>query len=100
MPAALTAMRISPALTSGSGRSCTWSTSGPPFFVITTARMRAPYGLEIDRVAVGEARHLQNAVDRPLLDRRVSGQDHDGLAVLGLGPDRGGDDVHALLAEA
>src|SRR5689334_1902295 len=39
MPAALTAMRISPGPGAGSGRSCTSITSGGPCLVITRARI-------------------------------------------------------------
>jgi hypothetical protein len=41
IPAALTAIRTSPAPTGGSGSSCTCRTSGPPCLVITTARIAA-----------------------------------------------------------
>ena len=39
MPAAATSMRTSPAFSSGSGRSCTCSTPGPPCLVMTIARI-------------------------------------------------------------
>src|SRR4051812_43310768 len=42
-PAARTAIRTSPAPTTGSGRSWTFSTSGPPVCVNTTALMRRTY---------------------------------------------------------
>src|SRR5438876_9512835 len=62
MPEAATAILTSPGPSSGSGRSSTFSTSGPPRLVITTARIALaayPIGLgglsEIDRPAVDEA---------------------------------------------
>src|SRR5690348_9632615 len=43
IPEALTAIRISPGPTGGSGRSWTSSTSGGPCLLMATALMRGPY---------------------------------------------------------
>src|SRR6476620_2943977 len=103
MPAALTAIRTSPAPTGGSGRSCTCSTSGPPFPVCTSAFTGSAYltgrGLQIDRAADREPVALENLGNRRFVRRGIGGQRHHrALAVL-LGTDGGGDDVDALLAE-
>src|SRR6478672_7676702 len=103
MPAALTAIRTSPAPTDGSGRSCTCSTSGPPFPVCTSAFTGSAYltgrGLQIDRATDRKAIQLEDLGDRRLVHRRVSRQSHHRTFAILLGANRGGDDVDALLSE-
>src|SRR5437868_2975154 len=93
IPAAATAMRTSPAPISGSGRSCTWSTPGPPCLVMTTARIAGatlPDGLgleplaEIHRPAVEEALGRHDLLHHRVGHRRIGRHDHRGEALAGL----------------
>src|SRR5919202_805496 len=107
IPAARTRTRTSPAPGRGSGRSSTFSTSGAPCSVITSARMaRGPY-LDADRAAGDEAVAVDDRVDHVLGHGRLGGHEHHRLeGSLGAAPfvvrpqsDGGRDHVDAGLAE-
>src|SRR5262245_57125866 len=100
MPAALTAIRTWPGPTGGSGRSSTRSTSGGPWRVMTTARIRTSRRvrarpssdlllsasrsqptLQIDSAAREEPALGGDLVDHGLRHGRIGRQRHDGLVV-------------------
>src|SRR5204862_439226 len=103
IPAARTAIRISPAPTVGSGRSCTRSTSGGPTLVSTTARMAPPYpgsaGLEVHRTARVKTVELEDLLEELVRHGSVGRQRQHRLAARRLRSDGRRTDVHSVGAE-
>src|SRR5450759_5188942 len=108
IPDAATSIRTWPGSISGSGRSCTSSTPGPPCLVITTARIAGEpnRSAEIHRPAVDEALGGDDLLDHLAGHRGVGGHDHRRqppvlpvLASVGRVADRRGGDVDAVRAE-
>src|SRR5688500_3817333 len=81
MPAARTAIRTSPALTGGSGRSSTRRTSGPPCPVRTTARMGRLYA-HAPRRALSSVVRADLAADRGVVRGPAVARVAPGAAVL------------------
>src|SRR6202035_416468 len=78
IPAAATSIRTWPGASTGSGRSCTSSTPGPPCLVITTARIAGQpnRSAEIHRPAVDEALGGDDLLDHLVGNRGVGGHHH------------------------
>src|SRR5215213_1028473 len=103
IPAARTATRTSPGPTGGSGRSCTFSTSGGPTSVSTTARTgptlsprAGARGLEVDRAPGVEAVELEDLLEQLVRHGRVGGQRQHRLVPGRLRADRGRTDVDTV----
>src|SRR5436190_16511428 len=103
IPAARTAIRISPAPTVGSGRSCTRSTSGGPTLASTTARLAPPYpgtaGLEVHRTARVKTVELEDLLEELVRHGSVGRQRQHRLAARRLRSDGRRTDVHSVGAE-